>query len=233
MFQDDYEPMSAKSTFLLLALVFAVIAGLIYASTTIQAKPGYVFTYAGAANSTVVLSNDEGGGTGFVVGPNLILTAKHVVLDEATGKFRTDLKATDTHGDSYDTVVVWASEDKDLALVRAALPADMVPLPISCTAPNVGDRVISLGHPLLAIKWGFAFGYISSAFPVDGLVALDITILPGDSGGPVFNAQGQVIGINDAILTWGTNRMLSAGATGYALMVPITNLCKIIPHVEA
>jgi serine protease Do len=187
------------------------------------------FDLENAVRSTVVLANEHGGATGAVIGHNLILTAKHVVKDEETGELIEHLKVTDSEGHQYDPTLVWISEVSDLAIMYAKLPAEIKPLPVACFLPKAGDSVVMLGHPLLKIKWGFAFGHVSSDRRYHGLVPMDLNVLPGDSGGPVFDQSGEIIGVVDAVLT--TSIAIIPQLTGYSLMVPTADLCKSLPHL--
>ncbi len=159
-------------------------------------------------------------GSGFIIDANgYIITNNHVIdeADEITVRLsdNTKLKAT----------IVGRDKKTDLALlkVKSDKPLPFVPLGDSDKA-RVGDWVVAIGNPF-GLGGTVTAGIISArqrtlnAGPFDDFIQTDAAINRGNSGGPLFNVDGEVIGINSAIFSpTGTN-------IGIGFSVP-TNLAK-------
>lgn len=186
------------------AAMIALLGAAVYAVATAPAA----VDFAERSNEIVVIGWDyyAAGATGVIVGPNLILTAKHVVRDPDSGLPNTAgpiwVKGFDGH--ESKATVVWESKDQDLALLFAAdLPASYRQhvASLTCSVPPVGASIISEGHPHLDPRFVFAWGHVAS---IDGwtfnghykfipVTAAGMT--NGDSGGPSFDADGRVWGV--------------------------------------
>jgi S1-C subfamily serine protease len=174
------------------------------ASLVKQTKPGVVELFGKAGRGTP-------SGSGFVIDAKqgLALTNAHVISGLAT------LKAVTLDEETVPAAVVGQSPCDDIALVRMrSTPAGVRALPLgdSSTVQN-GDRVASFGYPLAAgrasaQKVVTTFGAVSSpdvrnaSVPVRSLpryahvIQHQALIAPGNSGGPLVNSAGRVVGIN-------------------------------------
>jgi S1-C subfamily serine protease len=105
--------------------------------------------------------------------------------------------------------VVYKDRLRDLALVRLpSLPADIRALPLAPEAPVPGQRVHTIGSPgVIPVLWVYSTGTVRAVFTTgedwkDGpgvhVIATQIPINPGDSGGPMFDDEGRVVGVSDA-----------------------------------
>jgi serine protease Do len=170
-------------------------------------------------------------GSGFIVDPSgFVVTNNHVV------KNGTDIKVTLQDGTTYNAKVVGVDPVADLAVlkVEAGHPLPSVSFGDS-TKARVGDWVISVGNP-------FGFGGTVTAGIVSAsgrdvpseehtayvdYLQIDAPINQGNSGGPTFNEQGQVIGINTAI--YAPN---GGGSVGIGFAIP-SNIAKpIVDELE-
>lgn len=132
----------------------------------------------------------QGHGTGFVVGPNLIATARHVIGDRNMISIElpdgTLTTATHVHAASelLDMVVVQVDADK------------LVPLPLATTEARTGESVVAVGYPRNLKNSTFA-GLMSGFKEIDDIkmLQLSMTIEKGTSGEPVVNRRGEVIGM--------------------------------------
>lgn len=153
-----------------------------------------------------------GAGTGFIIKPNgLIATNRHVVSGTGTYKVLT------ADGKSYDATVAAEDAFNDLALLKInATNLRAVELGDSDKL-RVGQQVITIGNALGEYQNTVAKGIISAigrtitagdgagaSEKLEGMIQTDATINPGNSGGPLVNLLGQVIGINTAIDTEGS-----------------------------
>lgn len=190
------------------------------------------FNLARAERSTVMVTNDAetSGGAGVIVGPGVVLTADHVVSDsDADHYLLTNYNGMHTPGH-----VIWEDKTDDLALVSFNAAEPLGPItPVACTSLKAGDAVIAIGHPLLAVDWAVTYGKVAAdKFYTDTITGssdlpLNITLLPGNSGGPVFTPSGELVGISDAVFIYG------GGLTGLALAVPTSTLCQTLPIFSA
>lgn len=148
-----------------------------------------------AKGSTVVVQVDQGGGTGFVIAPGLVVTNHHVIASATqiavhlVGMNET-LRATILDQDS----------GADLAVLRVqGLDAPALAL-ASEKLPQQGSRIYVYGNPLLRYEGSITAGEVSN-LPTEGgyrWIQISAPISPGSSGSPVFDERGLVIGIASA-----------------------------------
>src|SRR5918996_1730845 len=93
--------------------------------------------------ATVLIEHAKGHGTGAIIGPNQVLTAYHVVADAPVAiEF--------FEGPKVGGTVRWYDEALDLALVEVAVPHRYQPRELACDDLQVGQRVVTVGHPMRA-----------------------------------------------------------------------------------
>ncbi len=161
----------------------------------------------------------RGFGTGFAVDKHYVATAAHVVsqLGEVT--------VITSDGDLFETEVIGTDPEVDTAVLRVDGELNPVKLGDSDKL-MVGEPVIAVGYPLGLMNQPTAtFGIVSALgrtirtgeIMLEGLIQTDAAINPGNSGGPLVNLDGEVVGINTAII---------AGAQNIGFAIPI-NLAKL------
>jgi S1-C subfamily serine protease len=157
----------------------------------------------------------SGAGSGVVFAPDgYVLTNAHVVAEAD------DLELSFTDGTASRASVVGFDHATDLAVVRAAVPAPSHAPFGASSRLRVGQLVIAIGNPL-----GFgstvSAGVVSAlgrtmrardGRPMEGIIQSDVALNPGNSGGPLVDSGGRVVGINTAIIL---------GAQGISFSVPI------------
>lgn len=148
--------------------------------------------------SVVFIETSTGSGSGIVIESNgYVLTNAHVVssVNSATIKF--------SNGQSFIGTIVGRDENIDLALLKVNA-TNLTPATLgNSDSIEQGDSIFTFGYPL-GIEGDVAFkdGTLSRRQKIDGQTYLEISaqILPGNSGGPLVNQSGEVIGVNTLAL---------------------------------
>jgi S1-C subfamily serine protease len=192
-----------------------------------------VKAYEVVRRSLVLIQTDEaaaGGKPGAGLGSGVvvtqagdILTALHVVADA------TNIEVTFADGTKSPAQVVTRQADNDIAVIRAAQPpAQIVPATLGNPgALQIGSEAYAVGNPF-ALTGSMSSGVVSglgrsfqlpnSPQVLHGLIQIDAAVNPGNSGGPLLNRDGQVVGIVTALI----NPTAEDVFIGIGLAVPIT-----------
>jgi len=158
-----------------------------------------------------------------------IITNNHVVEDSQ----KTTVTFLD--GTSYNAKVIGTDPYTDLAVIKVDVnPSLLHPLPIGDSSTlRVGDQVAAIGNPF-GLSGSMTSGIVSqlgrllstpgtASFSIPNVIQTDAAVNPGNSGGPLLNMKGQVIGINTAIQS-GTGEF-----AGIGFAVPSNTVSKIVP----
>lgn len=177
----------------------------------------------------------EGSGTGFIVDEGgYILTNAHVVESSSSSSITVDLY----DGSEYEGTVLWSDTTLDLAIVKIdATNLQAVDLGDSDDV-KIGDYAVAIGNPLgkdfeRSVTQGIISGLDRSITTTDstgqsqnnmqGLIQTDASINSGNSGGPLINSSGDVIGINTA---------KASSAEGLGFAIPINTALPIIEEIK-
>lgn len=178
-------------------------------------------------------NNDEGGGTpmalgsGFIIDPSgVVVTNNHVIQNAQK------IQVTLADGRKFDAHVLGRDDKTDIAVLKidGKEPFPYVPWGDSNKA-RVGDWVLAVGNPF-GLGGSVTAGIISArgrdiqSGPYDDYLQVDAPINRGNSGGPSFNSEGQVIGINTAIYS------PSGGSVGIGFAIPSSVAKPIVEELR-
>ncbi len=167
-------------------------------------------------------------GSGFVIDPSgLIVTNNHVIegADEITANF--------SDGTKLKVVKVIGRDTKtDLALLKVEPKKPLTSVTFGNSASmRVGDWVMAIGNPF-GLGGTLTVGVISAkkrdinSGPYDEFIQTDAAINRGNSGGPLFNMDGKVIGVNTAIIS------PTGGSIGIGFAVPANTVKQVISQLQ-
>jgi len=156
-------------------------------------------------------------GSGFIIDKQGYIVTNNHVIENAT-KIAVKLKS----GKQYDAEIVGRDPTTDLALIKIKATEPLTELPMGdSNSLQVGQWVVAIGSPFgleQTVTAGIisAKGRVIGSGPYDNFLQTDASINPGNSGGPLIDMNGQVVGINTAII---------ASGQGIGFAIPI-NLAK-------
>ncbi len=163
-------------------------------------------------------------GSGFIISKKgYILTNYHVI------KRATDIRVTLLNsGDVYEAKVVGTDPKADIALIKIDPKEPLPTLKLGDSDKiQVGDWVVAVGNPFglngtVTVGIISAKGRVIGEGPFDHFLQTDAAINPGNSGGPLVNMEGEVIGINTAII---------ANGQGIGFAIPINMVKNELPYL--
>jgi putative serine protease PepD len=182
--------------------------------------------YQLARKGVVEVSSARGQGSGFVYDANgHVLTNQHVVSGASSLTVRL------WNGKTFDAQVVGTDASTDLAVIKISAPAsELFPLTIGDSGKVVvGDDVVAIGSPF-GLEETVTSGIVSAlhremrspnGFAIDDSIQTDAAINHGNSGGPLLNGQGKVVGINSQI------ESDSGGSDGVGFAIPSNTVRSI------
>jgi putative serine protease PepD len=165
-----------------------------------------VTTSAGSSNT----SPFGGGGSATAQGSGFVYDAAgHIVTNAHVVAGATSIKVELANGKTYDATLVGSGESTDLAVVKVDAPASQLhPLALAnSSAVEVGDGVVAIGSPF-GLSETVTAGIVSAlnrqidspnGFTIPGAIQTDAAINHGNSGGPLLDLSGKVVGVNAQI----------------------------------
>jgi putative serine protease PepD len=211
------------------------------ASTALTASQIYQQDSPGVVSIKAVTSQGEDSGTGIVLNAQgLILTNDHVIAGASSITVGSNGSAKSARA----ATLVGEEANSDLALIRVD-PSGLGLKPlklVSSTAVSVGDPVYAIGNPY-GLNESLTRGIVSAlgreisapdGVKISGAIQTDAALNPGNSGGPLLNDQGEVIGVNSQIASDAANIAGSQpGSTGVGFAIPSNTAARAITAIEA
>jgi tetratricopeptide (TPR) repeat protein len=159
-------------------------------------------------------------GSGFFIRPGQVVTNMHVIR----GARRVEIHTLEGKGRTYPVAGALAvDEEADLALLRVDVPAERSrPLPLATALPDEGEQVFLIGNPL-RLEGSVSDGIVSAVREVPAvgrIIQITAPVSHGNSGSPLLNMSGQVIGIVTVKVTNGQNINLALGVARIASLRP-------------
>jgi serine protease Do len=167
-----------------------------------------------------------GQGSGFFITSNgYAVTNNHVVHGADKVEVTTDA------GKTYTAKVIGTDSRTDIALIKVEGGSDFPFAKFSEGKPRIGDWVLAVGNPF-GLGGTVTAGIVSASGrdigsgPYDDFIQIDAPVNKGNSGGPSFNMQGEVVGVNTAIFS------PSGGSVGIAFSIPASTVQTVIAQLK-
>jgi S1-C subfamily serine protease len=173
-------------------------------------------------------------GSGFVIDKaGYIVTNYHVVGDART------VQVSFSNNDSMNAKIIGKDPATDIALLKVQASSRALKALDLGNSDNieVGDEVAAIGNPL-GLDRSITLGIVSALHrsltspqgtPIDRVIQTDAVLNHGNSGGPLLNAQGQVVGVSSAIATGDT----AEGNLGIGFAIPINTVRDVVAELKA
>jgi len=190
----------------------------------------HIATRSAAIRSFIQVEMREGSGSGSILNRDgMILTNQHVI-DGAR-----EISVSLHNGLAYSAVLVGQDPDTDIAILKIDAPAaELEPIDWGLSQGlRVGQKIYAIGNPF-GLERTMSTGMISSLnrqIPsrenrtMRSLIQIDASINQGNSGGPLLNTRGQLIGMNTAIMS------SSGDSAGVGFAIPVRTLERIVPQL--
>jgi len=194
-------------------------------------------TVASSGASTDPFGQQQGGrqqaqGSGFVLDEQGHVVTNHHVVDGAE-----TASVTFSNGESYDATVVGTDPSTDLAVLKVDAPSSLLtPLELGASSElAVGDGVVAIGSPF-GLEETVTTGIVSAlerqmeapnGFTINDSIQTDAAINHGNSGGPLLNLRGEVVGVNAQISSE------SGGNDGVGFAIPSDTVSSIVSQIVA
>ena len=174
-------------------------------------------------------------GSGFVLD-----RAGHIITNYHVIEAASDIKVGFSNRDTMKAKLVGSDPSTDLAVLRVQAPANaLTPLPLGDSDDvEVGDQVVAIGNPF-GLDRTVTFGIISAVqrfitapnqYTIDHVLQTDASINRGNSGGPLLNTSGQVIGVNTQIATGDSSGRVT-GNVGIGFAVPSNTVKTVVAQL--
>jgi len=167
-----------------------------------------------------------GQGSGFFISPDGYAVTNNHVVDGAD-----KVEVTTDDGKTYSAKVIGTDARTDVALIKVEGGSNFPFAKLSESKPRIGDWVLAVGNPF-GLGGTVTAGIVSASGrdigngPYDDFIQIDAPVNKGNSGGPAFNTEGEVMGVNTAIYS------PSGGSVGIAFSIPSTTVKNVIAQLK-
>ena len=196
-----------------------------------QNNVGSVVLISAKVTSTNMFGQSSGvsTGSGFVLTEDGYVVTNNHVVEKSSG-----VTVTMHDGTEYEAKIVGADATNDVAVLKITETVQLQAVTIgSSDALNVGDQVVAIGNALGELTSTLTVGYVSAKgrdVTTDGktinMIQTDAAINSGNSGGPLFNSQGEVVGITTAKYSGSSSSGASIEGIGFA--IPIDDVMPLV-----
>ena len=172
----------------------------------------------------------QGSGSGSIIdAKGHILTNHHVVANAQT------LEVTLADESKWPAKLIGSDPDSDLAVIKINAPKEKLKVIPMGDSKNlrIGQKVLAIGNPF-GLERTLTTGIISAlgrnirsdlGTLMEDIIQTDAAINPGNSGGPLLNSEGEIIGINSAIVS------PSGGSVGIGFAIPVNTAKRVVPEL--
>ena len=167
-----------------------------------------------------------GQGSGFFISADGYAVTNNHVVDKAE-----NVQVTTDDGKIYEAKVIGTDPRSDLALIKVEGRSDFPFVKFAEGNPRIGDWVLAVGNPF-GLGGTVTAGIVSARGrdigngPYDDFIQIDAPVNKGNSGGPTFDVDGNVIGVNTAIFS------PSGGSVGIAFAIPADTVKKVVAQLK-
>jgi serine protease Do len=167
-----------------------------------------------------------GQGSGFFISADGYAVTNNHVVDKAQS-----VEVTTDDGKTYTAKVIGTDPKTDIALIKVDGRTDFPHVALGDKQPRIGDWVLAVGNPF-GLGGTVTAGIVSArgrdigAGPYDDFIQIDAPVNKGNSGGPTFDVDGNVIGVNTAIYS------PSGGSVGIAFAIPSDTVKNVVTQLR-
>jgi serine protease Do len=167
-----------------------------------------------------------GQGSGFFISADGFAVTNNHVVDGAD-----KVEVTTDDGKTYKAKVIGTDARTDLALIKVEGASNLSFAKLSDGKPRIGDWVLAVGNPF-GLGGTVTAGIVSASGrdigngPYDDFIQIDAPVNKGNSGGPAFNTEGEVMGVNTAIYS------PSGGSVGIAFAIPASTVKSVVAQLK-
>jgi len=211
-----------------LLLFITVVGKLLYASETqTRLRPEDLYQRLAPSVVTILVfdrsGSQTGSGSGVVVASDGVVLTNHHVVEGGTFY---DVRVVDAKGtvQTFQARPFKADKQRDLAMIRIAPPAPLLPVDIAKDAPKAGTKVFAIGSPF-ALEGSISEGIVSQLRTDGDAVFIQTTaaISPGSSGGGLFLETGKLVGVTTASLLMGQNLNFAVSCSDLSTLKPVAS----------
>lgn len=191
-----------------------------------------ISTRAVRPEAFLLVAEIEGNGSGSVIDQQGHILTNYHVIEGAR-----DINVTLFNGNSFPAELVGQDPDNDIAVLKVSAPEDQL-FPIlwgDSSNLRVGQHIIAIGNPF-GLERTMSVGIISSLNrqitskterQIRSIIQIDAALNQGNSGGPLLNSRGELIGMNTAIAT------RSGDNAGIGFAIPVNTMNRVVPQLIA